>query len=75
MDSTKNKPHIYKTSSDEIKSCNNSSNKMEIDTENSKDKTVKTSPTKKRKYKYHLVGEFKNIRPPTFDGESNTRVE
>jgi hypothetical protein len=35
----------------------------------------KTIPDKKRKQTYHLEGEFKKIKPATFDGESKTREE
>jgi hypothetical protein len=35
----------------------------------------KTIPDKKRKLTYHLEGEFKNIKPATFDGEYRTREE
>ena len=35
----------------------------------------KTIPDKKRKLTYHLEGEFKNIKPTTFDGEFRTGEE
>jgi hypothetical protein len=35
----------------------------------------KTIPDKKRKQTDHLEGEFKNIKPTTFDGESRTGEE
>jgi hypothetical protein len=41
-------------------------------TPSAKDKTI---PDRKRKQTDHLEGEFKNIKPATFDGESRTREE
>ena len=36
-------------------------------------KAKDSKPTKKRKYKYRIIGEFKKIRPPTFDGEPKSK--
>ena len=60
------------------KSSKNSSHETERENNSFKDTRMtknKESTRKKRKQLDHLEGEFKNINPSTFDGESNTGEE